>query len=285
MDGKALAAEVRQALEPRIARVRAALGRPPGLAVVLIGDDPASAVYVRNKERSAQKLGMASQVARLPASASREEALRAIQSLNEDPAIDGIIVQWPFPPQLDELEIFGAVAPEKDVDGFNPATMGRLLAGRPRYVPCTPLGIMTLLRRFEVPLQGAEATVIGRSNIVGKPMALELLRAHATVTWCHSRTRDLAVHARRADVLVVAAGKAGLVTGGMVKPGACVIDVGINQTDQGLVGDVEFESASRVAGWITPVPGGVGPMTVAMLMQNTVLAAERRAGLEPPEAR
>lgn len=256
-------------------------GRPPGLAVVLAGDDPASHIYVSNKEKACQEAGIRSFARRLPASVSLNQLLDTVGELNADPAVDGILVQLPLPEPAMETEVLQAILPEKDVDGFHPVNGGRLLAGVAGFLPCTPTGIIALLRHANVPLAGQRAVVVGRSNIVGKPAALLLLREHATVTVAHSRTRDLPELCRSADILVVAIGRPQFIRAEAIRPGAAVVDVGINRTDNGIVGDVEFTKAREVAGWITPVPGGVGPMTIAMLLENTVLAARWHLGLDP----
>lgn len=279
IDGKAVAEEVRAGVREEVARLKQQ-GILPGLAVILVGDDPASKTYVRNKERASKDAGVHSEVYRLPADTPEHEVLRLIGELNARPEISGILLQHPVPGHIDERRCFDAISPEKDVDGFHPVNQGRLLIGEKCFVPCTPRGILHLLDHTGVDLKGKRAVVVGRSNIVGKPVALLLLSRHATVTICHSRTQDLAAETRAADVLVVAIGKARAVRGDMIKPGAVVIDVGVNPEDGKLVGDVDFESAVEVASAITPVPGGVGPMTIAMLLQNTVEAARRQAGLE-----
>lgn len=278
IDGKALAADLRRALAPRVAAL-AARGVRPGLAVILVGDDPASRVYVRNKARACAETGVDSRHVALPATVDQQELLAAIAALNADPAIHGILVQLPLPPHIDADRVLEAIAPQKDVDGFHPMNTGALLAGRPGFVPCTPAGIMVMLDRAGVTLRGKRAVVVGRSNIVGKPMALLLLQRDATVTICHSKTQDLPALTREADVLVAALGRAKAIGAAMVKPGACVIDVGINRLDDGtLAGDVDAVAVQDVAGWITPVPGGVGPMTVAMLIVSCVRAAEQASG-------
>ena len=275
IDGKAIAAEITEEMRLRAQALREK-GIVPCLAVILAGNDPASEIYVRNKRRACKRAGLESRMIRLDQSVSREEILREIHALNQDPAVHAVLVQLPLPGHLDETEILSAVLPEKDADGFHPLNAGRLLTGEKGVLPCTPAGCMELLRRTGISLSGAEAVVIGRSNIVGKPMALLLLRENCTVTLCHSRTKNLAEHVRRADVVICAVGRPGLVTGEMIKPGATVIDVGINRLADGrVVGDADFESVSAVAGAITPVPGGVGPMTIAMLMKNAILAAEQ----------
>ena len=279
IDGKALAASIRSGLPPRIAHATAA-GQPPGLAVVLVGDDPASAVYVRNKIQACEDVGIRSLADRLPASTRESDLLARIAELNADPAVHGILVQLPLPKQINAQRIVEAIAFDKDVDGLHAINAGLTLMGVPRFRSCTPYGIMKMLEHTGAALEGAHAVVLGRSNMVGKPMAMLLLAANATVTIAHSRTRDLAAITREADVLVAAVGRRNLVTADMVKPGAIVIDVGTNRTPEGkLVGDVDFEAVREVAGWISPVPGGVGPMTITMLLVNTVEAAERRAGL------
>jgi len=274
IDGKAIAAAIRQEVAEGVARLQAAHGVVPGLTVVLVGEDPASQVYVRNKEKAATTIGMNSQVIRLPASTSQEDLLALIAKLNADPTVHGILVQLPLPDHINEEAIVLAVDPDKDVDGFHPINVGRLHTGQSGLIPCTPAGILVLLDRAGIQLKGKNAVVVGRSNIVGKPAAMLLLSRHATVTICHSRTADLAAEVRRGDVVVAAVGKARLIKGDWIKPGATVIDVGTNRVDDKLVGDVDFESASQVASYITPVPGGVGPMTIAMLMKNALTAAE-----------
>jgi methylenetetrahydrofolate dehydrogenase (NADP+)/methenyltetrahydrofolate cyclohydrolase len=274
MDGKALAARIRA----EVAGDVDGFPRPIGLATVLVGDDLASDVYIRMKHKATVEVGIEARDLRLPASTSEEELLTLVAELNVDDAIDGILVQLPLPEQIDEGRIIRAVDPVKDVDGFHPINAGLLLAGTPGHVPGTPLGVLELLDAYEVELKGANAVVIGRSDIVGKPAALLLLHRHATVTVCHSRTRDLAAETSRADVLVAAVGVPGIVRPEMIKDGAAVIDVGINRTADGLVGDVAPEAAER-AGLLTPVPGGVGPMTVAMLLRSTIRAARYRTGV------
>jgi methylenetetrahydrofolate dehydrogenase (NADP+)/methenyltetrahydrofolate cyclohydrolase len=274
IDGTALSRELRAALSERATRLTNQ-GRQPGLAVVLVGDDPASRIYVRNKVRACAEAGVYSETHELSAQAAQGEIIERIHALNADPRIHGILVQLPLPKHIDEGKVLAAVKAEKDVDGFHLQNVGSLVIGQPGQVPCTPAGCMAMLDHIGVDLTGQEAVVVGRSNIVGKPMALLLLQRSATVTICTSKTRDLAAHTRRADVLVVATGKPRLVTGDMVKPGAVVIDVGINRLPDGkLVGDVDFEAVKEKAAWITPVPGGVGPMTITMLLANTIRAAE-----------
>ena len=278
IDGKAVAAAVRGEVRERAAQLLAARGTAPGLATVLVGDDRASQIYVGSKERACGEVGIRSFGHHLPASISQAELLALVRTLGRDDRIHGILVQLPLPPPLDAQAIIEALPPEKDVDGLHPVSQGRLLAGQPGLRPCTPLGVMRLLDEVGVQLRGARAVVVGRSLLVGKPVALLLLERHATVTMCHSRTADLAGEVGRADVLVAATGQAGLVRGSWIRPGAVVIDVGINRGPDGkLTGDVEFAPAAERASHITPVPGGVGPMTVAMLLANTVSAAERAA--------
>ncbi len=282
LDGNVLSAKLREALRLR-ARELAAQGRRPGLAVILVGENPASQVYVRNKVKACEAVGVHSEKYEFPADMPPGKLLHKIAALNADPKIHGILVQLPLPPQFDEDAVLEAVAPEKDVDGFHAENVGLLMQGNPRFISCTPYGVMEMLKSEGVSLRGKEAVVVGRSNIVGKPMAMLLLGASATVTVCHSQTKDLAAHCRRADILVAAVGRPKMITGDMVKPGAVVIDVGINRLQEGpdagkLCGDVDFESAKAVASLITPVPGGVGPMTITMLLTNTIEAAERAAG-------
>lgn len=276
LDGKAIAGEVTEGLRDRVAR----LPRPPGLVVVLVGEDPASQVYVRNKKRAAEKLGFVHRQIELPAATPESDVLRLIGELNADPAVDGILVQLPLPKHMDKDRVLDLVDPQKDVDGFHPMNVGLLSQRRPGLVACTPSGVMELLARTGEKLSGKDAIVVGRSNIVGKPMVQLLEQVDCTVTLAHSRTRDLAGHVGRADIVVAAVGVPEMVKGAWIKEGAIVLDVGINRLADGrLVGDVEYAPAAERAAWITPVPGGVGPMTIAMLMQNTVRAAERRLGL------
>ena len=274
LDGKAMSEELRADIARKVAALKER-GVTPGLAVILVGDDPASQIYVRNKGIGCEKTGMHSVTIRMPENTTQQALEEQIRALNADPAIHGILVQLPLPPHLDEAAALAAIAPEKDVDGFHVQNAGRLLCGLPGVVACTPKGAMEMIRRTGVSLSGKEAVVVGRSNIVGKPMAMLLLQANCTVTMCHSRTADLASHTRRADILVAAVGKPGFITADMVKPGAIVIDVGINRVDGRVVGDVDFEHVKDVAGWMTPVPGGVGRMTITMLLENTLEAAER----------
>lgn len=279
IDGKALSNTIKEDVAQRVTALKEK-GLTPGLAVVLVGEDPASSVYVRNKAAACEKAGLHSEVIRLKADITETALLDVVRDLNANPRIHGILVQLPLPAHLDAAKVIETIAAEKDVDGFHISNAGLLMTGQPLFRPCTPYGIMKMLESQDVALRGAEAVVVGASNIVGKPMAMLLLAAGATVTICNSKTRDLAAQTRRADVLVVATGRPEMVTGDMVKPGAVVIDVGINRLPDGrLTGDVEFASASQVAGAITPVPGGVGPMTIAMLLVNTLEAAERSAGL------
>ena len=277
IDGKAIAAEIRLAVKDEVAAHRAEFGEAPGLATVLVGDDPGSKIYVAGKHRASEEVGMRSIEHELPVDASESDVLDLVEDLNADDAVSGMIVQLPLPPQIDGGNVIATIDPRKDVDGLTPTNAGMLTQGRASLVPATPVGVMELLRRSGAELEGADAVVIGRSNLVGRPLASLLLAENATVTICHSRTRDLPAVARRAHVLVAAVGKPEFVTGDMVKEGATVIDVGINRTDAGLVGDVDFEEAARRARAITPVPGGVGPMTIAMLLQNTVKAARMQA--------
>ena len=281
LDGKALADRVRDEIGARAAALKAR-GTEACLAVILVGGNPASAVYVRNKVAACEKAGIRSLKFDYAADVAPDEVFARIAELNADPAVHGILVQLPLPPQFDEQAVLEAIALEKDVDGFHAENVGLLSQGRECFIPCTPHGVMKMFEAEGVPLQGAEAVVIGRSNIVGKPMAMLLTNAGATVTVCHSKTRDLAFHTRRADIVVAAVGKARFVTGDMVKPGAVVIDVGINRIESGpeagkLCGDVDFDSVSQVAALVTPVPGGVGPMTITMLLENTLESAERVA--------
>ncbi|MCL2545282.1 MAG: bifunctional methylenetetrahydrofolate dehydrogenase/methenyltetrahydrofolate cyclohydrolase FolD [Clostridia bacterium] len=274
IDGKLVSALWLDKLAERV-RSLEARGVRPHLAVVLVGEDEASQIYVRNKERACERIGIASTVIRLPADAGQQALEDRVRALNADPAVHGILVQLPLPGPLQEEPILALIDPDKDVDGFHAVNMGRLFGGMPALVPCTPKGCMALLEHYGIPLSGKEAVVVGRSNIVGKPMAVLLTQANATVTVCHSRTRDLAAHCRRADILVAAIGRPRFITADMIKPGATVIDVGINRVDGKVVGDVDFDAAREVAGAITPVPGGVGRMTIAMLLSNTLDAAER----------
>ncbi|NLF93291.1 MAG: bifunctional methylenetetrahydrofolate dehydrogenase/methenyltetrahydrofolate cyclohydrolase FolD [Oligosphaeraceae bacterium] len=288
IDGKQVAADIRQELQQKITALRRETGIQPGLAVVLVGTDPASQSYVSAKEKACAEIGIFSSDNRLPAETSEEELLALIDKLNHDPKIHGILVQLPLPRQISESKIINAIDPEKDVDGFHPVNVGRMVLGEETYLPCTPHGVLQLLQRCEVKLSGAEVVVVGRSNIVGKPLANLLVQkapyGNATVTICHTRTRDLRSHTLRADIIIAAAGCPNTITADMVKPGAVVIDVGVNrvddpQTKRGyrLTGDVDFAAVSEKAALITPVPGGVGPMTITMLLFNTVQAAQKKA--------
>ena len=276
IDGKALAAKVKR----RAAEEAGKLSRKPGLAVVLVGEDPASQVYVAGKERDCAECGIESFGYRLPAETTEAELLDLVRRLNEDPRVDGILVQLPLPGHLNEETVINAIAPDKDVDCFHPFNVGRMVIGDPVFLPCTPAGVMEMLDAYQISIRGKRCVVLGRSNIVGKPMALLLLRKDATVTLCHSKTPDLGEICRQADILVAAVGRRGLITADMVKPGAVVVDVAMNRDEAGkLCGDVEFEPVSERAAYLTPVPGGVGPMTRAALMENTLLAAQRRQNL------
>lgn len=279
LDGRAVAQKVLADVRAGAAALRETTGVAPTLAVVLVGDNPASTIYVANKVRTTDSVGIASRDFLYPEGLGRDDLLALLDRLNADPAIHGILLQLPLPKGLDEDEAVARIAPSKDVDGLTPTNLGHLLAGTPVVVPCTPAGCLEVLDHYGAALVGAEAVVVGRSRLVGKPLAQLLLARHATVTMCHTRTRELAEHTRRADVLCVAAGRAGVITGGMVKPGAWVIDVGVNRLESGkVVGDVDFASVAPIAHAVTPVPGGIGPMTIAMLMRNTLRAAERQLG-------
>jgi len=275
IDGNALSTQLRSEFANRAAALKEK-GVTPCLAVILVGEDPASAVYVRNKVAGCEKAGMRSIKDVYATDVEQSVVLARIAELNADPSVHGILVQLPLPKHFDSAAVLESIAPEKDVDGFHAENVGALMQGNPRFIPCTPYGVMKMLASVNVPLKGAEVVIVGRSNIVGKPMAMLLLAQSCTVTICHSQSKDLAFHTRRADILVAAVGRAKMITGDMIKPGATVIDVGINRTAEGkLCGDVDFESAREVAGFITPVPGGVGPMTITMLLANTLEAAER----------
>ena len=278
LDGKAMSTSLRAEIAERVARLKEQ-GVTPGLAVILVGNDPASEIYVRNKGNGCAETGMYSRTLNMPEETTQEQLEAAIEELNADPAIHGILVQLPLPKHLDENAALAKILPEKDVDGFHLINAGHMLTGTEGVVACTPRGALYMIKSTGLDLNGKEAVVIGRSNIVGKPMAMLLLRENCTVTMCHSRTKNLAEHTRRADILVAAVGKAGFVTADMVKPGAVVIDVGINRVDGKVKGDVDFDAVKEIAGWITPVPGGVGKMTITMLLANTVEAAERKLGL------
>ncbi|KRC81027.1 bifunctional methylenetetrahydrofolate dehydrogenase/methenyltetrahydrofolate cyclohydrolase FolD [Sphingomonas sp. Root241] len=279
IDGKAFAAGLRARVAERVPAFRQATGRAPGLAVVLVGEDPASAVYVRSKGKMTREAAMESFEHRLPADTDQATLIALVDQLNADPAVDGILVQLPLPAHLDADEVLLRIDPDKDVDGFHPVNAGRLATGLPGFVPCTPLGCLMLLEDRLGDLSGLDAVVVGRSNIVGKPMAALLTAKSCTVTVAHSRTRNLPHYLQHADIVVAAVGRAHFVKGEWLKPGATVIDVGINRTENGLTGDVDFDSAASVAGAITPVPGGVGPMTIAVLLRNTLVAAHRREGV------
>ncbi len=279
LEGRPVAAKVLAEVKAGVVALTVRTGVQPTLAVVLVGEDPASQIYVRNKKRAADEVGIASRDFLFPAGCSQAELTETIRKINADPSVHGILLQLPLPKGLDENEAVNAIAPAKDADGLHPVSLGNLLAGKPSMVPCTPGGCLEILDHYGIPLEGAEAVVVGRSRLVGKPLAQLLLARNATVTMCHTRTRDLAAHCRRADILCVAAGRPRFITGDMVKEGAVIIDVGVNRLDTGkLAGDVDFESVSKRARAITPVPGGVGLMTVAMLMKNTLLAATRQLG-------
>lgn len=278
LDGKTISADIRARIKAEVDALLAAGGRRPGLAVVLVGNDPASGVYVRNKRKACAEVGFHSELQELSEDTTQERLLDLIDLLNENAQIDGILVQLPLPNQIDEEAVIERILPTKDVDGFHPYNVGRLALRMPVLRPCTPKGIMTMLQRTGRPLAGLDAVIVGQSNIVGRPMALELLAARCTITVCHSRTKDLAAKARNADVLVAAVGRPNFVPGDWVKEGALAIDVGINRNDEGkLVGDLDFDSVRERAAWITPVPGGVGPMTIASLLENTLQAAELHA--------
>jgi len=276
IDGKQVQASIREELAKKVQELKAKHGLTPGIGVILVGEDPASQSYVKSKEKTANELGYYSKTIRVPVETTEAEVLKLVGEFNKDPQIHGILVQLPLPPHINENAVIFAIDPKKDVDGFHPVNIGKLHMGEECFVPCTPAGVMELLKRTGVEMKGKNAVVVGRSNLVGKPVSMLLLAQHATVTICHSRTKDLAAECRRADVLVAAVGKAKMITADMIKPGAVVIDVGVNRVEGGkLVGDVDFEGAVNVASAITPVPGGVGPMTIGMLMKNTFLAAER----------
>ena len=277
MDGKALAQKIQTQLQQRIQTLQPQIGRPPGLAVLMVGDNPASAAYVRNKERDCAKVGIASFGKHFPANTSQSELEQAIQTLNQDERVDGILVQLPLPDSLDAVTLLHQIDPDKDADGLHPANLGRLVRGETGLRSCTPAGVMRLLQEYQIPIKGKQAVVLGRSILVGKPQALMLLEADATVTIAHSRSQNLPAITQSADILIAAVGRPGIITAEMVKPGAVVVDVGINQVTDAdgksrLVGDVDFQSVQDVAAFLTPVPGGIGPMTRAMLLQNTVLS-------------
>ena len=273
IDGRVIAQNLRQQISEEVAKLHEQTGTIPGLHVILIGDDPASQVYVQNKQKAADSVGIRSTVERYPDDVSHQKIIDRLKELREDPRVHGILVQTPVPPQIDFDEVVETIGPDKDVDGFHPYNLGMLASGNPRLIACTPLGIMHMLHYAGVEIRGRHAVVVGRSRTVGRPMAMLLLNENATVTTAHSQTRDLGEMTRQADILVVAVGRPRTVRGDMIKPGAVVIDVGINRVEGSLVGDVDFESARNVAGRITPVPGGVGPMTIATLLQNTYRVA------------
>lgn len=276
IDGKQLAEQKRAEIQKRVLQLKSH-GKVPGLTVILVGDDPASATYVKGKEKACEQAGIRSEVIRLPASTTESELLQYVNKCNEDPAVDGILVQLPLPNHIDENTVIDNIDPDKDVDGFHPISAGRLVIGKPGFLPCTPFGIMEMFRAYDIPLAGKHAVVIGRSNIVGKPVSLLLQRENATVTMCHSQTKDLKTIAKSADIVVAAIGRPQYVTAEYIKPGSVVIDVGMNRLASGkLVGDVDFEAVKHIASYITPVPKGVGPMTITMLLYNTVWSAEQR---------
>ena len=279
IDGKKIAGLTRTDIAARAAMLEAETGVKPGLAVIIVGNDPASQVYVRNKKRACEEAGMYSEVVEMPADTTQAELMKQIEQLKKDEKVHGILVQLPLPKHLDEETVIAAIPPEKEVDAFHPANTGKIMIGDYDFLPCTPAGVMKLLEYENIEISGKECVVVGRSNIVGKPQAMLLLHANGTVTVCHSKTKDLAQVTRRADILVVAIGRANFITGDMIKPGAVVIDVGMNRLeDKKLCGDVDFASCSQIAGAITPVPGGVGPMTITMLLENTLTAAKKAAG-------
>jgi methylenetetrahydrofolate dehydrogenase (NADP+)/methenyltetrahydrofolate cyclohydrolase len=279
IDGKRVSQQIKDGLKEEIWALKEQHGLVPGLAVILVGENPASVVYVRNKGRASEEVGILSRQYNLAATCTQKELLDLVDHLNQDPSIHGILVQLPLPDHIQEEAVIQRIDPIKDVDGFHPTNVGNMLLGNPTYLPCTPAGIMVLLDSIGMEIKGKHAVVVGRSNIVGKPVSFLLLQRHATLTICHSRTLDLSYHTRQADILVAAIGKAKMIKGSMIKEGAVVIDVGVNRLDSGLVGDVDYQEASQVASFITPVPGGVGPMTIAMLLKNTVLACKRQHGL------
>ncbi len=279
LQGRPVADKVLAEVKAGVAALKQRTGVEPALAVILVGEDPASQIYVRNKKRAADEVGIASRDFLFPQGCTQAELLETIRRINADSALHGILLQLPLPKGMDEDQAVAAIAPQKDADGLHPMSLGNLLGGKPTAIPCTPAGCIEILDHYGIPIEGAEAVMVGRSRLVGKPLAQLLLARHATVTMCHTRTRDLAGHCRRADILCVAAGKPRVITGDMIKEGAVVIDIGVNRLATGkLAGDVDFESASQRARAITPVPGGVGPMTIAMLMKNTLLVATRQLG-------
>ncbi len=271
IDGKKISASIKEEVKKEVEFLKEKIGRAPGLTVILVGEDPASQIYVKNKEKTAKELGINGEIIRMPRSTTQEELLKKIDELNNNPEVDGILVQLPLPSHIDEFQVTLAIDPSKDVDGFHPVNMGKLLIGKPGIIPCTPYGIIKMLEYEKIEIEGKNAVIIGRSNIVGKPVSILLLQRHATVTICHSRTKNLPDIVKGADILVAAVGKAKFVKGNWIKDGAVIIDVGINRDENSkLVGDVDFEEAEKKASHITPVPGGVGPMTIAMLMYNTL---------------
>ncbi len=277
LDGKKLSKKIKERIKKEVEELKATRGITPGLAVILVGDDPASHTYVKMKERACEEVGIYSIVHKMPSSITQTEIEETIRLMNQNPNIDGILVQLPLPQHIDTTKILELIEPSKDVDGFHPYNFGRLVQGLETFAPCTPLGVMELLKEYDIDVKGLNACVVGASNIVGKPMAALLLNDFATVDICHIYTKDLQSHTKKADLLVVGVGKAGLITADMVKDGAIVIDIGINKLEDGrLVGDVDFEAVSQKTSYITPVPGGVGPMTIAMLLQNTIKAARNR---------
>lgn len=275
INGKEIASAIKIEIAEELKKIKRETGKEAGLAVILVGDDPASTVYVRNKKRSCQEIGIKSSEYRLPKETSQEMLLNLIASLNKNPEIHGILVQLPLPSHIQSNKIIETIAPDKDVDGFHPVNVGKLVANTASLIPCTPLGVITLLDKSKIPIEGKKVVIVGRSNIVGKPAALLFLHRNATVTICHSKTKNLSDYTNRADILVAAIGKPAFVKSDMVKKGAVVIDVGINRDEAGLIGDVDFPSVKERASYITPVPGGVGPMTIAMLMQNTLIAFKK----------
>ena len=278
IDGKAIAQKVKEEIKAEVQKLPQ--GLQPGLAAILVGDNPSSAIYVRNKRKACETVGIYSEEHHLESHTSQEKLLELIDALNHNHRIHGILVQLPLPKQINAESVLERVSPDKDVDGFHWVNLGKLFAGFPSFIPCTPFGIIKMLQYHDIQIQGKHAVIVGRSNIVGKPVGMLLLQQHATVTICHSKTKDLPSVCRQGDILIAAVGRAKMITGNMVKPGAAVIDVGINRLDTGkLVGDVDFESVSQTAGWISPVPGGVGPMTIAMLLYNTVSSAKRTLGI------
>ncbi len=279
IDGRAVASRLRGRIKREVEALKKEKGITPGLGVVLVGEDPASKIYVGMKEKAGKEIGIRSYIYRLPEDTSEKEVLRLLDYLNRSPEVNGILVQLPLPGHISTERVLETISPDKDVDGFHPYNVGRLVAGQPSFIPCTPLGIIRLLDEYGIPIEGKEAVVVGRSNIVGKPVALLLLQRNATVTICHSRTRDLPAVIHKAQILVVAVGRARMVKGEWIREGAVVIDVGVNRLeDGGLCGDVDFKSAAERASYITPVPGGVGPMTITMLLHNTLEAARRQTG-------